>query len=106
MNIEQTATLLAEIQLIDNRRVDEEVLVSWHELIGDLDAAQAREAVMLHRRESPAWLTPAHVRANVERMQVAALGPREDDFGNVIEPEPAALAAARRASGVRKAVES
>lgn len=99
MNIEQTATLLAEIQLIDNRRVDEEVIVSWHELVGDLGFAEAREAVVLHRRESATWLTPAHVRENVERIRVAAIGPREDELGNVIEPDAAALAAARRLAG-------
>lgn len=99
MNIEQTATLLAEIQMIDNRRVDEEVLLQWHELVGDLEHAMAREAVMLHRRESPVWLTPAHVRANVDRMQVAALGAQEDEWGNLIAPEPGALAAVQRALG-------
>lgn len=106
MDIQQTAELLGEIVIGDNRRVDDDVLMQWHELVGDLDFATAREAVMLHRRESTAWLTAAHVRANVERMRVAALGPQEDDNGNLIAPEPAALDAARRALGRNREVTS
>lgn len=105
MNIEQTATLLAEIQLIDNRRVDEEVIVSWHELVGDLGFAIARESVVLHRREKTEWLTPAHVRANVERIQIAGLGAREDELGNPIDPDEAALAAFQHVNS-RKALEA
>jgi hypothetical protein len=106
MNIQETTDLLTRIQVIDNRRVEEATVLAWFELVGDLDHGVAVEATKLHFRESKEYLTPAHVRANVERMQAAALGPREDEFGNVIEPDAAALAAARRALGARKEVES
>ena len=96
MNIDKTAELLAEIQLIDNRHVDEEVIVSWHELVGDLDFSIAREAVILHRRERTEWMTPAHVRENVERIRVAGVGELEDDFGNRVMPDAAALATFQR----------
>lgn len=106
MNIQQTTELLTRIQIIDNRKVEEATVLAWHELVGDLDFDMAVEAAKLHFRESTAYLTPAHVRANVERMLVAGLGDREDECGNRVEPDPVALAALRRARGDRKAVTS
>lgn len=105
MNIEQTAELLAGIQLIDNRKVEKLTIRMWHELVGDLEYAHAAEAVKLHFRQSTTYLTPAHVRANVERIRLAALGPVEDEWGNLVDPEPAAQEAARRLAAGRKAVE-
>lgn len=106
MNIEATATLLANIQLIDNRRVEEETIIAWHELVGDLGYDMALEAARLHFRDSTEYLKPAHVRAGVERMLLAGLGAREDEYGNRIEPDAAALAALQRARADRKAVTS
>lgn len=96
MNIEQTGTVLAEVQLIDNRRVDETTLLYWHGLIGDLGYAEASEAVVMHRRERPGvYLEPGHVRANVDRIRRAVAAPT-DDFGNVLPTDGAALDAQRR----------
>lgn len=106
MNAVELGKLLGEIQVIDNRRVDEATLLAWLPLVDDISYPVAVEAVRLHRRESSAWLTPAHVRENIERMRVAALGPQPDEYGNLIDPEPAALAAAQRAAGGHKAVTS
>lgn len=96
MNIQETNQLLIRIQVIDNRQIGDSTVIAWHELVGDLDYGQAVEAVKLHQRESTAYLTPAHVRANVERILLAGLGAREDEWGNEIEADTSALSAWRR----------
>jgi hypothetical protein len=106
MNIQETTDLLTRIQIIDNRRVEEATVLAWFELVGDLDHGMAVEAAKLHFRESTAYLTPAHVRAGVERMLLASLGEREDEWGNRIEADQVALSAYERAVSGRKAVES
>lgn len=105
MNIQETNQLLIRVQVIDNRQIGDSTVMAWHELLGDLDYATAVEAVKLHQRESKEYLTPAHVRANVEEIRMAGIGPREDELGNLIEPNPAALAAFQRLI-TRKAVEA
>ena len=40
----------------------------------------------MHFRESTAYLTPAHIRANVDRIRHAVARP-EDEFGNPLDPE-------------------
>ena len=98
MNVTQTSALLAEVQVIDNRRVDEATLRYWHGLIGDLGYAEASEAVLMHRRERPGvYLEPGHVRANVDRIRRAVAAPT-DDFGNALPVDAAALDAQRRLS--------
>lgn len=101
MNIEETGKLLARVQVLDNRRVDEATILAWHELVEDLEFAHAVEAVRLHFRESTTYLVPAHVRANVERILLAGLGEREDEFGNELEVDEPALASHRRLAGAR-----
>ncbi|MBS1674101.1 MAG: hypothetical protein JSS74_09075 [Actinobacteria bacterium] len=96
MNIQQTNQLLIRIQMIDNRQIGDSTVLAWHELVGDLSYEHALEAVKLHQRESTAYLTPAHVRANVERIMLAGLGRREDEYGNEIEADRPALAAWQR----------
>ncbi|GAA3948138.1 hypothetical protein [Microbacterium soli] len=106
MNIQETNQLLIRIQVIDNRQIGDSTVIAWHELVGDLDYGMAVEAVKLHQRESTAYLTPAHVRAGVERMLLASLGEREDEWGNRIEPDAVALAAYRCAVSGRKEIGS
>lgn len=65
MNIDETAKVLAKIQLGDNREVTRLVLQEWHDTIGDLPYDDAVEAVRMHRRDSTTYLMPAHVRENV-----------------------------------------
>lgn len=106
MNIQETNQLLIRIQVIDNRQIGDSTVLAWHELVGDLSYEHAVEAVKLHQRESTAYLTPAHVRANVERMLTAALGDREDECGNRIPADPVALAAYQRATAAWKGIGS
>lgn len=103
--MEETGKLLARAQVIDNRRVDEATILAWHDLVGDLDYGMAVEGVRLHFRESTAYLVPAHVRAGVERILLAGLGARQDEWGNELDVDEPALAAHRRLSA-RRAVES
>lgn len=106
MNIKETNDLLVRIQVIDNRQIGDSTVLAWHELVEDLDYALAVEAVRLHFRESTSYLLPAHVRANVERILLAGLGARQDDWGNELEPDEPALAALRRARATRGEVTS
>lgn len=104
MNLQETGQLLMLIQIVDNRKVDEAVILAWQELLDDVEFGVAREAVRMHRRESTAWLTPAHVRANVQRILAAEAG-REDEFGNVLPVDGEALAARQRLALDRAAFE-
>lgn len=108
MDITQTADLLAEIQLIDNRRVEEATLLAWHELVSDLDYFPALEAARLHFRDSEAYLKPRHIRAGVERIRLAGLGPQRDEFDNDLPVDLPAVAAYERltAHTTRKAITS
>lgn len=96
MNIEGTNDLLVHIQIIDNRQVGDATVLEWHELVSDLDYDEALEAVRLHFRDSTEYLKPAHIRAGVERIRRAGLGPQRDEFDNDIEPDRPAIAAYQR----------
>lgn len=106
MTIDETATLLANIQLIDNRRVEEETIIAWHALVSDLDFSMSLEAARLHFRDSTEYLKPAHVRAGVERILLAGLEARQDEFGNDVEIDGPALAAHRRLTASRREITS
>jgi hypothetical protein len=66
---QQLATLLARIQVGDNRKVDEVVILEWDAVVGDLDFDDAIAAVRTHRTESTEYLTPAHVVAGVRKIR-------------------------------------
>lgn len=100
MNIEETSKMLGLIQVIDNRRVDEATILAWVPLVNDLDYAEAVEAVTLHRRESAAYLLPAHVRANVARIREASPFV-EDEYGNALPVDEHALTAQRKIAAAR-----
>jgi hypothetical protein len=69
VNINETANVLAKIQLGDNREITPLVIQEWHDTIGDLPYADAVEAVRMHRRDTTAYLMPAHIRENVRVIQ-------------------------------------
>lgn len=82
MNVDELSRVVAKIRLGDNRETSREVLLEWFDNIGDLDYADAIEAVRMHRRESTEYLVAAHVRAGVKRIRQA----RNPD--NDTTPEP------------------
>jgi len=67
----EVAKLLTIVSTVDNRKVAEETVLGWYELIGDIDYDVALEAVRMHQKESAEWLMPAHVRANSKRVRDA-----------------------------------
>jgi hypothetical protein len=97
MTIEEITALLMRIQIIDNRKIDKAVLLEWEVDLAEVDDyPAAMEAVTMHRTESKEWLLPVHIRQNVERMRIAAFGPVEDEWGNVVAPDETAVAALQR----------
>ena len=90
MTNDEVAKVLARIQLGDNRQVDRATLLDWIDTIGDLDFADSIAAVVMHRRESTAYLLPAHIRANVKTIRAR----RERDARLALprpEPKPITL---------------
>ena len=83
MNILETGKVLGLIAVVDNRHVDAATIAAWHDLIHDLDFADACEAVRVHRRESTDYLLPAHVRAGVRRIRAARLSAVPDPLPDV-----------------------
>lgn len=71
MTPQEVAKVVARIQAGDNRTVDQVTLAHWGETIGHLPFADALEAVVMHFRENPAYLMPAHVLSNVARIREA-----------------------------------
>lgn len=100
MSIVEVTELLTLAQVVDNRRVDEAVILVWHDLLEDVPFDAAREALRMHRRESTAWVTPAHIIAGVDRILQAVEEP-VDGYGNRLDPDEAALAAQRRLAAPR-----
>lgn len=77
MLIDETAAILALVAKGDNRTVDKEAVVYWHDLIGDLSFTDAQRAVRQFRRESTDYLMPAHIRrlvASYRSERIAAVG--------------------------------
>lgn len=65
----ETAMLLAKAALIDNRNIDQATVEAWHEIISDIDYADALQAITNHRRESTEYLTPAHIVAGAKKIR-------------------------------------
>lgn len=69
MNLAETSQLLALIAKYDNRKADDATVVAWHAVLGDLDAADARAAVLAHIGNADAYLMPVHIRRGVAEIQ-------------------------------------
>jgi hypothetical protein len=65
--------VLARASAYDNRRPDALVVEAWLAAIGDLDPADALDAVVTHYGESTDWIRPGHIRAIVRRVRAARL---------------------------------
>ncbi len=73
MNRAELTTLLARIQVLDNRQVDELTLQAWEPLLEGVGYAEAVAAVNAHFRESTAYLLPAHIIGRARESRLAAL---------------------------------
>lgn len=99
------ARVLGACALYDNRTVGVADAAAWHKVIGDLDVADALEAVARHYAESTDRIMPAHVRRGVkqireerrrvsERSEVLALPSRfEDDMDRQVRMKRGAASA-------------
>jgi hypothetical protein len=65
----EVALLLAAAAGRDRRTIGETDVLAWHEDIGDLDYADAREALRQHYRETTEWVMPAHIRRLVRQIR-------------------------------------
>jgi hypothetical protein len=66
MQFAETSDLLTLIASVDNRRVGDEVVIAWQEILNDLPYDDCRAAVVAHRRTSPEYLMPVHIRRLAE----------------------------------------
>ena len=87
MTIDELTMLLARIQVIDNRQVDQLTIEAWTPLMGDVPYDGAVQAVNDHFRTSTAYLQPAHivqaVAASRRRELPATMSPEApEDCGN------------------------
>lgn len=57
-----TASVLEFLSLTDNRKVNEDMILAWHDAIGHLDFDLAKSAVTLAvQDDSISWVVPRHV---------------------------------------------
>lgn len=71
MTPRECSELLTYASIIDNRTVAPETVNAWWEIVGHLDVALARDAIIQHRRESTEYLMPAHVIRGAHRLSTA-----------------------------------
>lgn len=69
MTREEVGHILTKAAMIDNRAVTPALIQAWHELIGDIDYADAMAALNYHRANSTEYLVPAHIIAGVRRIR-------------------------------------
>jgi hypothetical protein len=69
MNLAETSQLLALIARYDNRKADDATVVAWHAVLGDLDVADCRAAVVAHIGTADAYLMPVHIRRGVAEIE-------------------------------------
>lgn len=73
MTIEELTTLLARIQVLDNRQVDELTIQAWTPLMAHVPYGEAVTAVNAHFVESTEYLQPAHIHQRVRALRRMAL---------------------------------
>jgi len=69
VKVTDTAAVLAKAAIFDFRTVGEADVMAWHEIIGDLDAADALAGVTRWYRDRADRLMPAHLREAVGLVQ-------------------------------------
>lgn len=78
MNVEEVTVLLARIQVLDNRQVDELTIQAWTPLLAHVPYGAAVDAVNGHFQQSTEYLQPAHIIGRVRAVQRAALTMSEE----------------------------
>lgn len=99
MTPEEVFDLLTQkIQPRDGRTVGKVDVAIWYEDIGDLNYADAREAVALHFREADGWLMPKHIHDLVKRIRAARLADSDQVIPAADPDNPKAYIAALRSN--------
>lgn len=73
MTGDELTVLLARIQVLDNRQVDDLTLEAWAPLMAGVAYPDAVAAVNEHFRESTEYLKPAHIIGRIRQKRRAAL---------------------------------
>jgi hypothetical protein len=71
MDIIETGKVLAKIQAFDNRNVEPETTLAWHEVLEPYTLQDALKAVSDYFRVTAAWIMPAHIVERVREMEEA-----------------------------------
>lgn len=67
MNREETAKILTEASLVDNRRITEAHVEQWWRTLADLSFEECQRAVVEHYKQTNDWLQPSHLRKLVKK---------------------------------------
>ncbi len=94
MEAVDTASILEFLSLTDNRKITQEGILAWHELIKHLDFDVAREAAYLAKQDDKIdWVEPKHIlakarvvadRRDTEARRQKSLLPIEPKIGSPI----------------------
>lgn len=103
MDLNDTAKLLTVIAAYDNRNVQRETVVVWQQTLAHLPLDVAQQAVVLHFKESTAYLLPGHVNAAARRVQ-DALDRQQRMSLPALEPAAITLDRAAHEAEFRKAL--
>lgn len=87
MNTEELTVLLARIQVLDNRQVDQLTIEAWAPLMQHVPYSDAVAAVNAHFIESTEYLQPAHIHRRVRQARRAALPSTMSEEAPVSCPE-------------------
>lgn len=69
MNIAEAADVLAMAAAFDSRTVGKADILAWHAVIGHLDAAEARDAVIAHYTDTRDRVMPVDVLSRVTKLR-------------------------------------
>lgn len=106
MNLPETAKLLTLCSVYDGRgEVDEATVRAWHEILHDLPAQEAAQAVIEHYRESTKWVMPSDIRKRVAAVRDAQRD-REQHLALTAAMEEAAAQSFPVRDGIRMVTES
>lgn len=104
MDLDDAAKLLTVIAAYDNRNVQRETVIVWQQALAHLTLDVAQQAVVLHFKESTAYLLPGHVNAAARRVQ-DALERQQRLSRPALEPAVVTLDRAAHEAEFQKALE-
>lgn len=88
MEAVDTASILEFLSLTDNRKITQENILAWHELIKHLEFDVAREAAHLAKQDDKIdWVEPKHILAKA-RIVAERLDTEARRLRSLTRPEP------------------